>query len=466
MKKLLVSCFYLVFLFLFTVGCSLPVGQNVNEKTTNVESALNALATTGYVENPIIKTVHTADPSPLVYNGRFYIVCGQDESGSSAFNMYSWRLMSSADMKTWTDHGVIAKPTGWMPTNCAWASSLVYKNGKFYFYIATDWAVGVMTATSITGPYTDPLGKALISSSTTGHANRDIDPCCFIDDDGTAYLFWGGDCTCRYVKLNSDMISLSGSVMDVPGLTGSGYTYLEAPFVIKTNSTYFLLYADTPWPSKIRYATSSSIAGPWTHKGVIGAITGTGTNHEGAAYFNNQWWYVYHTEELSNGNPYSRSVCVDKMTISGSTISPITYTSFWMDYYKIQNRSSSKYVDNYGSSTNGANIYQWESSSSYNQQWRIMSALGGTYYKIVNRTTGLCLDSMNATSSGSSLCQYTYGPSYNQQWKIDVNGSYYNISNRSNSLNIGTGGLSSNGDIIQMVTSGSANNQQWKITKQ
>jgi beta-xylosidase len=282
------------------------------------------------VDNPILKNVRTADPSPLVYNGRFYIVCGQDEVNTNTFNMYAWRLMSSADMNTWTDHGVIARPTGWMPTNRAWASSLVYKNGKFYFYIATDWAVGVMTATNITGPYTDALGRPLIDKNTPGHAARDIDPCCFIDTDGQAYLFWGGDGNCRYARLNSDMISLATSVMDVPGLTGSGYTYLEAPFVIKSGSTYFLMYADQPWPSKIRYATSSSISGPWTHRGVIGDPTGTGTNHEGAAYFNGQWWYTYHTEELSNGNPYSRSVCVDPMTISGSTINKISYSSFWM----------------------------------------------------------------------------------------------------------------------------------------
>ena len=141
-------------------------------------------------------------------------------------------------------------------------------------------------------------------------------------------MFYGGSGTCRYVKLNSDMISISGSVMDVPGLTGSGYTYLEAPFVFNTNGTYFLLYADLPIPSHIRYATATSITGPWTHRGVIGATTGSGTNHPGAAYFNGQWWYTYHTEELSNGNQFSRCVCVDPMTISGNTISPISYSSF------------------------------------------------------------------------------------------------------------------------------------------
>lgn len=285
-------------------------------------------------DNPLFKNFRSADASPLVHNGRFYIVCGEDEVDTNAFDMYSWRLISSEDMIHWTDHGVILKPgdISWMPENQAWASCIVYRNGYFYFYASNAWQIGVLRSTSITGPYEDILGEPLIDQDTPNNTPdpdaRDIDPMCFIDDDGQAYLFWGGDGICRYAKLGSDMISLASSVMDVPGLTGSGYTYLEAPFVIKENGTYFLMYADRPWPSEIRYATASSISGPWTHQGVIGTATGTGTNHEGAAYFNGQWWYTYHTEELSNGNPYSRSVCVDPMTINGNTIKQIQYSSF------------------------------------------------------------------------------------------------------------------------------------------
>jgi len=303
----------------------------------NVSSDLNVLDETDIIrasqaDNPLFRNFRSADASPLVYNGRYYIVCGQDEVNTNAFDMYSWRLLSSADMSTWTDHGVILRPSSisWIPDNRAWASCIVARNGYFYFYASGDNMIGVLRASSITGPYSDVNGRALITSSTPNCAARNIDPMCYVNNDGQAYLIWGGDGICRYVKLNSDMISMNGSIMDVPGLTGTGYTYLEAPFIINTNSTYFLIYADQPWPSEIRYATSSSISGPWTHRGVIGTPTGKGTNHSGAAYFNGQWWYAYHTEELSNGNPYSRCVCVDPMTISGSTISRVVYSSFWM----------------------------------------------------------------------------------------------------------------------------------------
>ncbi|MBN2736515.1 MAG: family 43 glycosylhydrolase [Spirochaetales bacterium] len=277
-----------------------------------------------HADNPLITNYRTADPNPFVYNDRFYIICGQDEVNPSTFKMYAWRLLSSSNMRDWTDHGQILRPdqVSWMPNDAAWASTMVYKNNYFYLYTADTWQIGVFRSRNVTGPWEDVLGRPLIDKNTPGHAARDIDPMCFIDDDGQAYLFWGGDGNCRYARLSSDMISLTTSVMDVPGLTN----YLEAPFVIKENGLYFLMYATSPWPSEIRYATSNRITGPWTHRGVIGSPTGSGTNHEGAAYFKGQWWYTYHTEELSNNNPYSRSVCVDKMYIDGDSIRGITYT--------------------------------------------------------------------------------------------------------------------------------------------
>ena len=431
-------------------------------------------------DNPLLKNVRTADPSPLVYNGRFYIVCGQDEVNNTAFDMYAWRLMSSSDMNNWTDHGVIARPSNfsWMPNNRAWASSLVYRNGYFYLYISTDWAVGVLRATNITGPYTDPLGRPLIDSNTPGHAARDIDPMCFIDSDGQAYLFWGGDGNCRYARLNNDMISLATGVMDVPGLTGSGYTYLEAPFVIKSGSTYFLMYADQPWPSRIRYATSSSIHGPWTHRGVIGERTGNGTNHPGAAYFNGQWWYVYHTEELSNGNPFSRSVCVDRMTINGSTIATVNYTSFGMTSggespqtgvaYMITNRHSWKLLEVANASTaDGANVQQWTNNGHNCQRWRLEST-GDGYYRIVNVNSGKLLEVRYAsTEDGANVVQWPNNGHYCQQWRFEsVGNGFYRIINRHSGkcLEVRYAAMEDGGNVVQWPNNGHYC-QQWKFVR-
>ena len=104
----------------------------------------------------------------------------------------------------------------------------------------------------------DPLGKALAQS---GSGN--IDPTVFIDDDGQAYMYWGNG-TLRYVKLNSDMTSTSGSITNV---SLSGFT--EGPWFYKRGSLYYMVYAATSGTEKISYATSNSPTGPWTVRGDI-----------------------------------------------------------------------------------------------------------------------------------------------------------------------------------------------------
>ena len=160
-------------------------------------------------DNPIVQTIYTADPAPLVYNGRVYLYTGHDEDGSTTFNMQEWRVWSSDDMANWTDHGspMNLDTFSWARSD-AWAGQAIERGGKFYWYVpvindATGGsAIGVAVSDSPTGPFRDALGHPLIVSS-------EIDPSVFIDTDGQAYLYWGNP-NLWYVKLNADMISLLG----------------------------------------------------------------------------------------------------------------------------------------------------------------------------------------------------------------------------------------------------------------
>src|SRR5690606_29006414 len=113
------------------------------------------------------------------------------------FHITEWMIYSTKDMKTWTDHGPFLKPTDFKwAVRDAWASHMVEKDGKFYFYTTVHHgtisgnAIGVAVADSPTGPFVDAKGSALITNDMTPDAKRpweDIDPAVFIDDDGTAY---------------------------------------------------------------------------------------------------------------------------------------------------------------------------------------------------------------------------------------------------------------------------------------
>ena len=85
--------------------------------------------------NPIIRDKFTADPAALVVGDTVYLYAGHDASDREGYDIPEWLLYSSKDMKTWTPHGVILKPTDFSwSTGEAWASQVVEKGGKYYFF--------------------------------------------------------------------------------------------------------------------------------------------------------------------------------------------------------------------------------------------------------------------------------------------------------------------------------------------
>src|SRR5512141_189233 len=123
-------------------------------------------------DNPIVQTNYTADPAPMVYDGRLYVYTTHDEdvTVNNFFTMNDWRIYSTADMANWTDHGspLSYKSFTW-GTGDAWAGQCIPRNGKFYFYVpmnnSTGTKIGVAVSSSPTGPFTDALGKPLLTGS-------------------------------------------------------------------------------------------------------------------------------------------------------------------------------------------------------------------------------------------------------------------------------------------------------------
>jgi arabinoxylan arabinofuranohydrolase len=237
-------------------------------------------ATVCLAENPIIQTKFTADPDPVVHDGTVYLFTSHDEDDAQgyAFKMKNWLLYTTTDMVNWTDHGPIAgteEPYNTFPwvdhTNSAWAPKAITRNGKWYLYGCFQYkghfAIGVAVADSPFGPYVDVLGKPLIYGNSD---QNDYDPAPFVDDDGQAYLYWGGgnpnNKGCYYVKLNEDMISTSGKVVDV---TSQLDTYQEGPEIWKHNGNYYLGWATICCPEGIGYAMSDKPTGPWKSMGYV-----------------------------------------------------------------------------------------------------------------------------------------------------------------------------------------------------
>jgi len=277
-----------------------------------------------YADNPIVQTLYTADPAPMVHDGVCYVYTSHDEDVlvRNFFTMNDWRCYSTTDMVNWTDLGspLSYKSFSWARGD-AWAGQVIFRNGKFYYYVPMNrknagMAIGVAVSDKPEGPFTDPLDKPLVFAG-----NGDIDPTVFIDDDGQAYLYWGNPQP-YYVKLNEDMISYSGEIVKVP-LTVESFgkrskddrptTYEEGPWLYKRSGLYYLVFAAGPISEHIGYSTSASPTGPWQYRGVVMPTQGGSfTNHPGLCEYKGNSYFFYHNGALPDGGGFHRSVCVEQ----------------------------------------------------------------------------------------------------------------------------------------------------------
>lgn len=285
--------------------------------------------------NPIIQTIYTADPAPVVHDGVCYVYTSHDEDilVKNFFTMRDWRCYSSTDMINWTDHGAVATlrdfkwaGSGWGGgfTNGAWAVQGIERDGKWFLYCPLQGrGIGVLVSSNGPfGPFTDPIGKPLI-------AGDHIDPTVFMDDDGRAYLCWGNP-NCWYAKLNRDMISLDLSIgskglvahdMTVEAFGKRGKedpkrptSYEEGPWLYKRNGLYYLFFAGGPIPEHLGYSTGPSPIGPWKYGGVVmPAQGGSFTDHPGVVDYKGKTYLFYHNGDLPGGGGFHRSVCVEEL---------------------------------------------------------------------------------------------------------------------------------------------------------
>lgn len=270
--------------------------------------------------NPLFAPLFTADPAVLVDGGRVYLFAGRDEAPPEGkdYVMHEWRVFSTCDMVNWKDEGVPikARDFAWAKGR-AWASDVVKRHGKYWFYSTVEhatvpgFAVGVAVSDSPTGPFKDARGSALITNDMTQQTDiawDDIDPAVFIDDDGQAWLYWGNT-VMKVAKLKANMTELDGPITAVPVAN-----FVEASYLHKHNGTYYLSYSQH-FPEETAYMTGPSATGPWTPQGVVMERNlKTKTIHQAFFDFNGKSYVAYHNAELPGGSEFRRSLAVEEFS--------------------------------------------------------------------------------------------------------------------------------------------------------
>ena len=276
-------------------------------------------------KEPIVTHVYTADPSAHVFNGKLYIYPShdretdiKDNDNGDQYDMADYHVFSMEEVGgPVTDHGVVLKQEDvpWVSKQL-WAPDAATKNGKYYLYFpARDkegiFRVGVAVGDKPEGPF-KPEPDYIKGSFS-------IDPATFVDDDGSAYLFfggiWGGQlqnwATGRYDaagkeptsgdalsakvgKLTEDMTQFASEVTDVLILdpetqkpiqaADHDRRFFEAAWLHKYNGKYYFSYS-TGDSHFLCYAIGDSPVGPFIYGGrILEPVVGWTTHHSIAEF--------------------------------------------------------------------------------------------------------------------------------------------------------------------------------------
>jgi len=302
-------------------------------------------------DKPLVTHIYSADPSAHSFEGKIYVYPSHDRETDIQFNdngdqydMADYHVLSMEEAGgPVTDHGVALKMEDipWVSKQ-VWAPDAATKNGKYYLYFpARDkegiFRIGVAVGDRPEGPF-KPEPEPIKGSYT-------IDPASFVDDDGEAYLYfgglWGGQLQCWQsgkfddsmsgpqepsgnvpallpvaAKLSDDMLSFQDDVKQLEILDESGKRimaddhdkrFFEASWMHKYNGKYYFSYStgDTHY---IVYAVGDNPLGPFTYGGrILEPVLGW-TTHHSIVQHKDKWYLFYHDCSLSKGVDHLRSV--------------------------------------------------------------------------------------------------------------------------------------------------------------
>ena len=302
---------------------------------------------------PLVSGIYTADPAAHVFGGKLYVYTSHDLDTNTPddrlggqYDMTDYHVLSLTDMHSpAVDLGEIlnVRDVPWAKKQM-WAPDAAFKNGTYYLYFpAKDrqgiFRIGVATSTSPAGPFV--AQKEPIAGSFS------IDPAVFVDDDGQAYMYfgglWGGQLEKwqsgtydaagavpdagqpalgpRVARLSADMLNFDGPVAEVSIVDDSGkpvlsgdleHHYFEGPWLHKYEGTYYLSYS-VGETQHMAYATSANPMGPFVFRGYILDPVPGWTTHGSIVEFQGQWYLFYHDASVS-GVDHKRCAKVAPLT--------------------------------------------------------------------------------------------------------------------------------------------------------
>jgi len=306
--------------FSICLACSSPkTGKNPSTAYTAHDSLIP--------NNPIIPDRGVNDPHIRIIEGKAYLAASHDKSiENDRFIMEDWWIWSSDNLVDWKLESVLKPEDTYIgkPYTGCWAPDLAKRNGKYYWYFSErNEQAGVMVADRITGPWTDPLGKPLLTSDMT--PTHEYDMGIIEDEKGDFYIVFG--VWDYYIaKLNEDMISLAEEPRKIEINNPRGPYNLDGlnkehptddkPFLHFYNGNYYLSWG-------CFYAMANNIYGPYDYKASIIEKESFARGYDAPTWphgfkqgrhgsffqWHNQWYFAY-CDISQTGNRYFRDTFI------------------------------------------------------------------------------------------------------------------------------------------------------------
>ncbi|MCB9249444.1 MAG: family 43 glycosylhydrolase [Ignavibacteriales bacterium] len=277
---------------------------------------------TNHITNPIIKG-YFADPTIVKNDGNYIIYATIDPWGGEELAVFETKDFKNFSRKhiNWPTKKACTSPTS--RDAMVWAPSVVKKDSIFYMYVSVGSEVWVGKSKHPLGPWENAKSnKTPLINSEYFPGFHMIDAECFIDEDGEAYLYWGSGLNwvngkCFVVKLGKDMITFAEEPKDI-----TPPSYFEAPFMLKHNGNYYLMYSEgkaIDSTYKIQYSIGKLPYGPWV-KGKNSPILSSssdsvtiGPGHHTVFTEENQNYILYHRIFPQEKDIVLRELCVDSL---------------------------------------------------------------------------------------------------------------------------------------------------------
>jgi beta-xylosidase len=275
--------------------------------------------------NPILPGCY-ADPELHFFEGRYWIypTTSRPYEEQTAFEAFS-----SEDLVQWRHEGTVLElaSLAWGSGRAAWAPSCACRNGRYWFYfsVGDGDGIGVAASEAPGGPFVDVLGRPLVEEYH--HGAQPIDAHAFLDDDGRAYLYWGGWRRAVAAELGPDMASL-GPVREI---TPEGY--VEGPFMLKRGREYVFMWSEGSWGDatyNVAWGRAESPFGPFAREGELflpAPEVGSSAGHHSVLEVAGRYLVAYHRRPPGETDRHCRVVCLEELSFDEEgRIRPIRIT--------------------------------------------------------------------------------------------------------------------------------------------